>query len=103
MTNTVLILGASGRFGHNAAIAFERAGWQVRSFDRETDTLREAVHGVQVIVNAWNPTYPDWTDQVPRLHAEVIEAAQAHFDTTVETVSTTEENITFKLPRVLVA
>ena len=76
MTNTVLILGASGRFGHNAAIAFERAGWQVRRFDRQADTLREAVHGVQVIVNAWNPTYPDWADQVPRLHAEVIEAAQ---------------------------
>lgn len=76
MTQTVLILGASGRFGHNASQAFKHAGWQVRHFDRHTDTLRTAVHGVQVIVNAWNPAYPDWAAEVPRLHAEVIEAAR---------------------------
>ncbi|WP_299355794.1 epimerase [uncultured Shimia sp.] len=76
MTQTVLILGASGRFGHNASLAFKQAGWQVRHFDRQKDTLREAVHGVQVIVNAWNPPYPDWAKQVPRLHAQVIEAAR---------------------------
>lgn len=76
MTNTVLILGASGRFGHNASTAFQQAGWQVRHFDRATDTLREAVHGVQVIVNAWNPAYPDWAAEVPKLHAQVIEAAR---------------------------
>lgn len=34
---------------------------------------------------------------------EVIAAAEARFDVTVETVSVTEENITFKLPRILAA
>ncbi|SFK92569.1 epimerase [Shimia haliotis] len=76
MTKTVLILGATGRFGRNAATAFESAGWDVRRFDRSKDTLRQAVHGVQVIVNAWNPPYYDWAAQVPGLHADVIEAAR---------------------------
>lgn len=76
MSKTVLILGANGRFGRNAAVAFEHAGWDVRRFDRSTDTLRQAVHGVQVIVNAWNPPYYDWAKQVPQLHADVIEAAK---------------------------
>ncbi|SFM01707.1 sugar nucleotide-binding protein [Shimia aestuarii] len=77
MTQTVLILGASGRFGRNAADAFAAAGWQVRRFDRKTDTLATAVQGVDVIVNAWNPAYPDWAAQVPRLHADVIAAAKS--------------------------
>ncbi|MGX9352678.1 epimerase [Shimia sp. W99] len=77
MTQTVLILGASGRFGRNAADAFAAAGWQVRRFDRKTDTLATAVQGVDVIVNAWNPAYPDWATQVPRLHGEVIAAAKS--------------------------
>ncbi|KPA20437.1 hypothetical protein shim_34270 [Shimia sp. SK013] len=76
MSKTVLILGASGRFGRNAAEQFDRAGWVVRNFDRKSDTLRQAVHGVQVIVNAWNPEYYDWEQQVPGLHAEVIAAAK---------------------------
>ena len=77
MTQTVLVLGASGRFGRNAADAFAAAGWQVRRFDRKADTLSAAVQGVDVIVNAWNPAYPDWAAQVPRLHAEVIAAAKS--------------------------
>ena len=75
MAQTVLILGANGRFGRNAARAFAKAGWDVRSFDRSKDRLREAVHGVQVIVNAWNPQYFDWAAQVSKLHDEVIAAA----------------------------
>ncbi|SDC75127.1 sugar nucleotide-binding protein [Ruegeria marina] len=77
MTQTVLILGASGRFGRNAAIAFRRAGWAVTAFDRKRDDLREAARRADVIVNAWNPPYPDWARQVPALHAQVIEAAKA--------------------------
>lgn len=77
MTNTVLILGASGRFGRNAATAFSRAGWAVRRFDRTQDSLHQAVQGVQVIVNGWNPAYPDWAAQVPQLHARVIDAARS--------------------------
>ncbi|MCP4821749.1 MAG: epimerase [Shimia sp.] len=76
MTKTVLILGANGRFGRNAAIAFENAGWTVRRFDRSKDTLRQAVHGVQVIVNAWNPQYYDWATDVPRATEDVIAAAK---------------------------
>ncbi len=76
MSKTVLILGGTGRFGRHASAAFSRAGWQVRQFDRASDTLRSAVHGVQVIVNAWNPAYPDWAALVPKLHDEVIAAAK---------------------------
>lgn len=75
MTQTVLVLGASGRFGRNAALAFNKAGWNVRRFDRRYDNLITAAQGADVIVNAWNPAYPDWAADVPRLHAQVIEAA----------------------------
>lgn len=76
MTQTVLILGATGRFGRNAAKQFEQAGWIVRRFDRAQGDLVRAASGVDVIVNAWNPPYPDWADQVPRLHRQVQEAAK---------------------------
>jgi len=39
MTNTVLILGGSGKVGRHSAIAFERAGWTVRRFDRQQDKV----------------------------------------------------------------
>lgn len=77
MTQTVLILGASGRFGRNAATAFRQAGWTVIAFDRTRDDLQGAARRADVIVNAWNPPYPDWARQVPGLHAQVIEAAKA--------------------------
>lgn len=77
MTQTVLILGASGRFGRNAATAFRQAGWTVVAFDRMRDDLQGAARRADVIVNAWNPPYPDWARQVPGLHAQVIEAAKA--------------------------
>lgn len=77
MTQTVLVLGASGRFGRNAAEAFAAAGWLVRRFDRARDVLGDAAQGVDVIVNAWNPEYTDWAELVPKLHAEVIEVAKA--------------------------
>jgi len=76
MTQTVLILGASGRFGHNAVDAFTRAGWTVRRYDRRQHNLTQAAQGADVIVNAWNPAYPDWQKQLPGLHAEVIAVAR---------------------------
>ncbi|MCA0873095.1 epimerase [Seohaeicola saemankumensis] len=76
MSQTVLILGASGRFGRNAADQFARAGWTVRRFDRKRDRLNVAAKGADVIVNGWNPAYPDWQRQVPVLTAQVIEAAK---------------------------
>ncbi len=77
MPQTVLILGATGRFGRNAAKAFSDAGWIVQKFDRRSNNLQSATHGVDVIVNAWNPLYPDWARQVPELHRQVIAAASA--------------------------
>jgi nucleoside-diphosphate-sugar epimerase len=76
MTQSVLILGATGRFGRNASQQFAKAGWTVRRFDRANDDLTKAARGVDVIVNAWNPAYPDWAEQVPKLHAQVIAAAK---------------------------
>jgi len=75
MTQKALILGASGRFGRHAKHAFEAAGWRVAAFDRAKDTLEVAASGVDVIVNAWNPAYPQWASDVPRLHAAVRAAA----------------------------
>ncbi len=78
MIPTVLILGATGRFGRNAAEQFAESGWNIRRFDRAgDDALARAADGVDVIVNAWNPPYPDWQGQVPQLHARVIAAARA--------------------------
>ncbi|MEP2531941.1 epimerase [Shimia sp.] len=77
MKQTVLILGASGRFGRHAATAFGDAGWTVRRFNRATDTLPDAVRGVQVIVNGWNPPYTEWAATLPDLHASVIAAAKS--------------------------
>lgn len=76
MTQTVLILGGSGRFGRNATLAFEAAGWKARQFDRTSDDLMQAVKGVDVIVAGWNPDYPNWAAQVPDLTAQVIAAAR---------------------------
>lgn len=73
--NTVLILGATGRFGRNAGEAFEKAGWRVRRFDRKTDTLDHAARGVDVIVQAWNPAYQDWEKQVMAMQPAVHKAA----------------------------
>ena len=77
MTKTVLILGQNGRFGRHAAQAFGAAGWSVQGFDRATGDLMQAARGVDVIVNAWNPPYPDWAAQLPALHAAVRRAALA--------------------------
>jgi len=77
MQQTVLILGANGRFGRNAAEAFWNAGWAVRLFDRARDDLEHAARGADVIVAAWNPLYPDWADQLPGLHSRIQAAAKA--------------------------
>lgn len=74
--STVLILGASGRFGRNAAEAFAMAGWQVRRFKRGGD-LTQAAQGADVIVNAWNPPYNRWAAEIPGLTRQVIAAAKA--------------------------
>lgn len=77
MHKTVLILGGKGRFGRHAARAFSERGWDVRQFDRVSENLWDAAWGADVIVNAWNPLYPDWAEQVPKLTKQVIEVAKA--------------------------
>lgn len=82
MTQTVLVLGPTGRFGRNAALAFENAGWDVRRFDRKRDSLETAARGVDVIVQAWNPAYAKWEKQVLAMQPAVHRAALAN-DATV--------------------
>ena len=78
MEKNVLILGASGRFGRHAAQSFKTAGWSVHTFDRSKDQLSDAAKGMQVIVAAGNPLYPDWASQLPAMHAQIRAAALKH-------------------------
>ncbi len=78
MTQTVLILGASGKIGTHAARAFAAAGWQIRRFNRATEDMTEAAKGCDVIVNGMNPpNYHDWAGLIPEMTAQVIAAARA--------------------------
>ena len=77
MTQTVLILGGTGKIGRHSAAAFEKAGWRVRHFDRQKDNMAQAAQGFDVIVNGLNPpNYHNWKELVPRITAQVIDAAQ---------------------------
>jgi nucleoside-diphosphate-sugar epimerase len=91
MTNTVLILGAAGRFGRHTTDAFLAAGWRVRAVLRPGRTAPKGVEphfgalediaaaamGADVIVNALNPPYHHWARELPRQTAAVIAAARA--------------------------
>ncbi|MEM1237724.1 MAG: epimerase [Pseudomonadota bacterium] len=77
MENTVLILGGKGRFGRHATNAFAYAGWNVRQFNRATDSLWDAAWGAQVIVNAWNMPPGAWKTEAVKAHQEVSEVAAA--------------------------
>lgn len=96
MKNTVIILGARGRFGRAALDAFVKAGWNVRATYRpgspisvpdsvqaaEVDAtdpgaLQAACRGQDIIVNALNPPYDKWEKEVPKLTTSVIAAARA--------------------------
>lgn len=83
MKKTVLILGASGRFGRHATEAFWNAGWAIRSFDRTKDDLMLAARDAEVIVAGWNPPYPDWATQLPALHTRIQDAARASGSTVI--------------------
>jgi nucleoside-diphosphate-sugar epimerase len=95
----VMVLGANGRLGRAAVLAFAEAGWQVTAQLRraprgplpagarrvECDALdvatlataaREA-GGVQVIVNALNPDYTQWARLLPPITAATIALAEA--------------------------
>ena len=78
MSGTVLILGASGKFGRHSALAFEEAGWTVKRFRRGKDSLEDAAHGCDVILNGLNPpNYHDWETIVPQITRDVIRAGRA--------------------------
>ncbi len=83
--NTVLILGARGRFGFCAARAFAEAGWRVLGQTRpgadtptetaiewlgidlhDTKALAQAAEGASIVVHALNPAYTNtaWQTQV---------------------------------------
>jgi nucleoside-diphosphate-sugar epimerase len=107
MSNTVLILGARGRFGDAAARAFAAAGWRVLAQMRptapaaappapsahpgitplalplaQTDALVAAARGARVLVHAVNPVYTRWqAEAMPALHQGVAVARRlgAHF------------------------
>jgi len=78
MTNTVLILGASGKIGAHAATAFKTAGWHVKIYDRKAGDMTAAAIGVDVIVNGLNPpNYHNWAKLIPEITTQVIAAAKA--------------------------
>lgn len=77
MSGKVLICGASGLFGGQAANAFQAAGWEVRHYQRGSDMV-QAARGVDVIVNAMNPpNYHAWDRLIPEITAQVIAAGLA--------------------------
>lgn len=80
---SVLILGANGRLGHAAVLAFASAGWRVLAQVRrvpitpwpaavsyvttplhETDALAAQAAGASVVVHAVNPPYAAWREHV---------------------------------------
>lgn len=78
MTQTVLILGGSGKIGQHSTRAFQAAGWAVRQFDRASDDMTKAAMGADVIVNGLNPpNYHNWAELIPEITSQVIAAAKA--------------------------
>ncbi|MEO6300050.1 MAG: NAD-dependent epimerase/dehydratase family protein [Paracoccaceae bacterium] len=77
MANTILVLGANGLVGGQAAKAFAAAGWQVRKYRRGTD-MAKAAQGADVIFNGLNPpNYHDWANIIPAITRDVIAAGLA--------------------------
>ena len=96
MQETVLILGANGRFGRVAAQAFAKAGWRVIAQARrpladqptpggitqlhvdaaDTGTVVAAAREARVVVNAMNPIYTQWDTEALALNASAIAVAR---------------------------
>ena len=97
---TVLVLGATGRFGAAAVTAFAAAGWRVLAQSRrapaampsgaahldvalaDTAALVAAAAGARVVVHAVNPAYTAWDrDMLPlaRLGLDAAERLKALF------------------------
>ncbi len=77
MARTALVLGASGGFGGQVALALQAAGWTINRYTRGTD-LAAAARGADLIVNGLNPPgYHDWARLIPEITASVIAAARS--------------------------
>lgn len=77
MAQTALILGASGGFGGQVALALQAAGWTIRRYTRGTDMAAMA-QGVDLIVNGLNPpAYHDWDRLIPEITTQVLAAGKA--------------------------
>ncbi len=98
---SVLVLGANGRFGQAAVMAFAAAGWQVLAQARKAPTtvlpaqarhtalalhdtaaLATAAAGASVVVHAINPPYTRWQQELlpaARLGMDVAERLGARF------------------------
>ncbi|WP_149589280.1 epimerase [Tabrizicola flagellatus] len=77
MTRTALVLGASGGFGGQVALALQRAGWTVNRYARGTD-MTAAARGADLIVNGLNPpAYHDWDRLIPEITTSVLAAGRA--------------------------
>ncbi|WP_299282711.1 NAD(P)H-binding protein [uncultured Tateyamaria sp.] len=89
---SVIVLGAKGRFGRAAVAGFRAAGWRVTELARawpeegtgrvtadvtDTAAVVQACMGHDVIVNAVHPPYPQWSEMVPKITSTVIAAAKA--------------------------
>ncbi len=94
--NTVLILGANGRFGQAAVKAFANAGWRVLAQMRrapaqalphgtealalpldDTTGLTQAAAGAQVVVYGVNPFYTNWSAEALPMFRQGMAVAQA--------------------------
>ena len=77
MTQTALVLGASGGFGGQVAQALHSAGWTVRRYTRGTDMIA-AARGADLIVNGLNPpAYHNWDQLIPQITTQVLAAGKA--------------------------
>jgi nucleoside-diphosphate-sugar epimerase len=93
--DTVLILGANGRFGAAAVQAFAAAGWHVLAQVRrapatplparveavelplgEPAALAERAHGASVVVYAVNPIYTRWDRELMPLFRQGLDVAR---------------------------
>ena len=77
MTKTALVLGASGGFGGQMALALQSAGWQVTRYQRGTDMVT-AAKDTALIVNGLNPpNYHNWAGLIPEITTQVLAAGRA--------------------------
>jgi nucleoside-diphosphate-sugar epimerase len=77
MTHTALVLGASGGFGGQVALALRSAGWTVNRYKRGTD-MAGAARGADLIVNGLNPpAYHNWDVLIPEITAATLAAARS--------------------------